>query len=81
MEPIGWVTQIEPSWHGAPHNRLPELAHLAVSLRGRAARRILRGAAGGWLAGVAAALWRGGWFGLIWSSWEGGAGSMGAGCL
>jgi recombinase len=22
MEPIGWVTQIEPIWHGAPHNRL-----------------------------------------------------------
>ena len=22
MEPIGWVTQIEPIWHGAPHVRL-----------------------------------------------------------
>jgi len=21
-KPIGWVTQIEPIWHGAPHNRL-----------------------------------------------------------
>jgi hypothetical protein len=22
MEPSGWATQIEPIWHGAPHNRL-----------------------------------------------------------
>jgi hypothetical protein len=22
MEPVGWVTQIEPICHGAPHNRL-----------------------------------------------------------
>jgi hypothetical protein len=22
MEPIGWATQIEPIWHGAPHSGL-----------------------------------------------------------
>ena len=42
MEPIGWVTQIEPIWHGAPHDRLRPDARSCVLTVGCQAAEMLR---------------------------------------
>jgi len=47
MEPIGWVPQIEPIWHGAPHNRLrPDARSCMICGRQRGACLICSGRSG-----------------------------------